>query len=181
MISGWSRWGRVLAAGVAGFLASCGDGPASNVSYKLGPQVWDFFLFAAKDGPVLVIVDGNPLQIDEEVLAESVAASMETAFTEPFIKFTTDRAAAGHPEYRMVWTLNPAPGYDMNAVCGERRPSTAPLSGRRLEMRVGFCQAGRLVSAVHGWMPARDSGPDSADWRNLIAQMARQLVSTEGI
>jgi hypothetical protein len=181
MTSGWRDWLRFVAGVLAGFLAGCGDGPASNVSYKLGPQVWDFFVFAAKDGPVLVIVDGNPLGMDEDAQAEAVAASMGTAFSEPFIRFTIDPAAAAHPEYRMIWTMNPAPGYDMNALCGPKRPASAPLSGRRLEMRVGFCQGDRLVSAVHGWMPAQDSGPDSADWRNLIAQMARQLVSTEGI
>jgi len=176
----WRNFWHVLAAAVAAFLASCGDGPASNVSYKLGPQVWDFFVFAAKDGPVFVVVDGNPFRLDEEALAESVAASMGTAFSEPFIKFTSDKARAGHPEYRMIWTLSPAPGYDMNTVCGDTRPAVAPMTGRRLEMRVAFCQSGRLLSAVHGWMPAANSGPDNEDWRNLIAQMARQLVSTEG-
>lgn len=180
MASLWRRIGGLVTAGLAGFLASCGDGPASNVSYKLGPQVWDFFLFAASDGPVLVEVGGNPFALDEDALADSIAASMQTGFTEPFIKFTADRAAAAHPEYRMIWTLNPAPGYDMNTVC-ERQPAAAPLIGRRLEMRVAFCQAGRLLAAVHGWMPAADAGPDNADWRDLIAQMARQLVSAEGL
>jgi hypothetical protein len=170
----------VIAAGVAGFLASCRDGPASNVTYKLGPQVWDFFWFAVKDGPVLVQVDGNPFRTDEATLAEAVAAAMQAGFSEPFVKFTSVAAVAAHPDHRMLWTLNPAPGYDINAVCGEDRPAATPLTGRRLEMRVAFCQGGRLLSAVHGWMPAAKAGPDRTEWRNLISQMARQLVRNEG-
>src|SRR3954463_4584872 len=117
MSSFWTRVGRLLTVGLAGFLAACGDGPASNVSYKSSPQVWDFFLFAAKDGPVLVEVDGNPFGTGQDAVAAAVAGAMGTAFTEPFIKFTADRAAAAHPDHRMIWTLSPAPGYDMNSVC----------------------------------------------------------------
>ena len=180
MSSTWRRWGGMIAVGIAGFLASCGDGPASNVTYKLGPQVWDFFWFAVKDGPVLVLVDGNPFQADAAALAEAVAAAMQAGFSEPFVKFTPDAARAAHPDHRMVWTLGPAPGYDINAACGEHRPATAAVTGRRLEMRVAFCQGGRLLSAVHGWMPAAAAGPDRAAWRNLISQMARQLLRNEG-
>jgi hypothetical protein len=178
-MTSFTRFGRTLAVGIAGLLASCGDGPASNVSYKAGPQVWDFFLFAAKDGPVLVEVDGNPFGSAQAALADTIADAMGTAFTEPFIKFTADRAAAAHPDHRMIWTLSPAPGYDMNSVC-TARPAAAPVSGSRLEMRVAFCQSGKLLSAVHGWMKASEAGPDNPRWRALVAQMARQLVSTEG-
>src|SRR4051812_32973641 len=179
MTSFWTRAGRMLAVGVAGLLAACGDGPASNVSYKAGPHVWDFFLFAAKDGPVLVEVDGNPFGRDDALLADTIAEAMGSAFTEPFIKFTKDKSAAARPDNRMIWTLGPAAGYDMNSVC-TTRPKTEPVSGRRLEMRVAFCQGGRLLSAVHGWMPASDASLENPRWRSLIAQMARQLVSTEG-
>ncbi len=174
-----SRASRMLALGLAGLLASCGDGPASNVSYKAGPQVWDFFLFAAKDGPVLIEVDGNPFGKDEALLADTIAEAMGSAFTEPFIKFTRDKFAAARPDNRMIWTLGPAAGYDMNAVCTSRQ-AIDPVPGRRLEMRVAFCQGGRLLAAVHGWMRTSESGPDNPRWRSLVAQMARQLVSTEG-
>ncbi len=180
MTSVWRQWSALLAAGVAGLLAACGDGPASNVTYKLGPQVWDFFWFAVKDGPVLVVVDGNPFQADPSTVADAVAAAMQSGFSEPFVKFTASAPSAAHADHRMIWTMNPAPGYDINAVCGERRPATAPVTGRRLEMRVAFCQGGRLLSAVHGWMPAGQAGPGRKEWRNLIAQMARQLLRNEG-
>jgi hypothetical protein len=175
----FSRVGRIFLAGIAGLLASCGDGPASNVSYKAGPQVWDFFLFAAKDGPVLVEVDGNPFGPTQTGLADTIASAMGTAFSEPFIKFTADSTLAAHPDSRMIWTLGPAPGYDMNAACTARQ-AAAEVSGSRLEMRVAFCQSGKLLSAVHGWMKLGEAGPDNPRWRSLIAQMARQLVSTEG-
>src|SRR3954470_10110694 len=97
MSSFWTRVGRLLTVGLTGFLAACGDGPASNVSYKAGPQVWDFFLFAAKDGPVLVEVDGNPFGRDEALLADTIAEAMGSAFTEPFIKFTKDKTVAPRP------------------------------------------------------------------------------------
>jgi hypothetical protein len=177
-------WVGVVAAGVAGLaglFALVRGRPASNVTYKHGPRVWEFFWFAVKDGPMLVEVDGNPFRIDAPDLAGEVASAMKSAFSEPFVAFTPSAERAAHPDYRVIWTINPAPGYNADAVCGERRPAAAPLTGDRLEMRVAFCQAGRLLAAVHGWMPAAQAGPNSAAWRRLIAQMARQLVSPEGL
>lgn len=170
----------VVAAGLAAW-AGMRHRPASNVTYKHGPQVWEFFWFAVKDGPMLVEVDGNPFGIEAAALAERVAAAMQSAFSEPFVKFTASAPRAARPDHRMIWTLHPAPGYDAAAVCGDRRPATVPLTGDRLVMRAAFCQAGRLLSAVHGWMPAAKAGPDSPTWRRLVAQMARQLVSPEGL
>jgi hypothetical protein len=161
-------------------LARGGRFAASNVTYKHGPQVWDFFIAAVRNGPALVVVDGNPFAIDTKSLAEGVASAMQSGFSEPFVKFTADPAEAPNPAYRIIWTLDPAPGYDLNAVCGERRPPTAAPAGERFEMRVAFCQDGRLLSAVHGWMARASAGPDQAAWRNLIAQMTRQLIRNEG-
>jgi hypothetical protein len=161
-------------------LARGGRGPASNVTYKHGPQVWDFFIYAVKDGPALVVVDGNPFAIDGRLLAERVAAAMQAGFSEPFVKFTADAVAAPRSDRRFIWTLDPAPGYDINAVCGERRPPVASPAGDRLEMRVAFYQGERLLSAAHGWMSRAAAGPDRPAWRNLIARMTRQLVRNEG-
>ena len=177
-------WFAAVAAGVAGLaglFAIARGRPASNVTYKHGPQVWEFFWFAVKDGPMLVEVDGNPFPIEAPDLAGQVALAMKSAFSEPFVAFTSSARHAAHPDYRVIWTINPAPGYDAAAVCGERRPPAASPLGDRLEMRAAFCQAGRLLAAVHGWMPAAKARPDSPAWRRLIAQMARQLVSPEGL
>jgi hypothetical protein len=158
MTSAWGRWiGRI-----ADVLARGGAGPASNVTYKHGPQVWDFFIYAVRGGPALVVVDGNPFGIDAALLAGRVTAAMQSGFSEPFVKFTADAAAAPHPDYRIVWTLSPAP------------------AGDRLEMRVAFSQDGRLLSAVHGWMSLAAASREDAAWRRLIAQMTRQLVRNEG-
>ena len=174
-----SAWGKRIRR-LIDVLARGGRGPASNLTYKHGPQVWDFFIYAVRNGPALVVVDGNPFAIDARLLAERMAAAMHAGFSEPFVNFTADAARAPYPGYRIVWTLDPAPGYDVNAVCGERRPLVAQPAGDRLEMRVAFCQDGRLLSAVHGWMSRALAGPDRAEWRSLVAQMTRQLVRNEG-
>lgn len=177
MTSAWRPWIRRI----LDRLARGGDVPASVVTYKHGPQAWDFFIYAVKDGPVLVVVDGNPFTIDSQALAETVAAAMQAGFSEPFVKFTADAARAPRPDHRIIWTFNPQPGYDINSVCGERRPAAATSVGRRLELRVAFCQGGRVVSAVQGWIAAAAAGPDRASWRNLVAQMTRQLLRNEGM
>ncbi len=180
MRSIWVRIWGIVAASLAALLAACGDGPASNVSYKLGPQVWDFFIYAVSDGPVLVVVDGNPFQADAGAVGDGIATAMRAAFSEPFIAFTADPALSPHPDYRMIWTLNPAPGYNMDQACSAARPVTVPVTGRRFELRAAFCQGGRLLSAVHGWMPAANASLDDRRFRSLVSQMARQLLSTEG-
>ena len=174
-----SVWGKRIRR-LLDLLARGGRGPASNVTFKHGAQVWDFFIYAVRNGPALVVVDGNPFAVDAKLLAERIAAAMQAGFSEPFVTFTSDAAQAPHPAYRFIWTLDPAPGYDLNAVCHDPRPRSAPPAGDRLEMRVAFCQDGRLLSAVHGWMARAAAGPDRPEWRNLVTQMTRQLVRNEG-
>jgi hypothetical protein len=176
MTSAWSRPIRRL----VDILARGGRGPASNVTFKHATAVWDSFIYAVRNGPALVRVDGNPFGVDAKLLAGRITDAMQAGFSEPFVRFTSEAAQAPYPAYRFIWTLDPAPGYDLNAVCGERRPAPASAAGERLEMRLAFCQDGRLLSAVHGWMARAAAGPDRPEWCNLVAQMTRQLVRDDG-
>lgn len=159
-------------------LVGCDEGPASNLSFTTTPDVWSFVVAAARGGPLLVEVHGNPFREPGDVVSREMTAAIATAFTEPWLTFTASKEGANAPDVRLIWLLDPDSGFNADGVCAGRLPGFA--AGRRVtEIRAVFCQGERPLSAVHGWMRRPDSAAD-ARWRALIAQMARQLLRGRG-
>lgn len=159
-------------------LFGCDEGPASNLTFKSTPDVWSFVTATASDGPLLVAVHGNPFREPAEMVSREVVRAVAGTFTEPWLRFTDEPADAASKEARLIWLMDPQSGFNADLVCAGELP--APDAGRRvMELRAVFCHRGRPLSAVHGWMRRPDSANDPR-WRNLVSQMARQLLSGRG-
>ena len=92
---------------------------------------------------------------------------------------TEDSAAdAASTELRLIWLLDPQPGFNADLVCAGEFPAP-DAGGRVMEIRAVFCHRGRPLSAVHGWM-RRPETVDDAKLPGLISQMSRQLLSGRG-
>lgn len=163
----------VFAAAAA--LFGCDEGPSSNLSMTSTPDVWSFVMATAATGPLLVDVRGNPFAAPDAAVAADVTDAIDRTFTEPWLKFTTDPEAAASKETRLIWLLDPQAGFNADLVCTGELPALG--AGRRVtEVRAVFCHRGRPLAAVHGWVrkPERSDDPK---WRQLISQMARQLLT----
>jgi hypothetical protein len=162
----------------AAALIGCDEGPSSNLSFTSTPDVWSFVTAAGSAGPLLVDVRGNPFDAPDAMVAGEVLKAISTTFTEPWLQFTTDAARAGSRDVRLIWLLDPQSGFNADAVCAGEFP--ALKADRRVtEIRAVFCQRGKPLSAVHGWVRRPDTGGDPK-WRNLISQMSRQLLTGRG-
>jgi hypothetical protein len=159
-------------------LFGCDEGPASNLSLTSTPDVWSFVTATGSTGPILVDVRGNPFSAPDATVAGDVAAAIAGTFTEPWLKFTTDPEGAASRETRLIWLLDPQSGFNADLVCTGELP--ALNAGRRVtEIRAVFCHRGRPLSAVHGWV-RKPERIDDPKWRQLISQMARQLLTGRG-
>jgi hypothetical protein len=159
-------------------LFGCDEGPSSNVSFTSTPDVWSFVTATAAGGPLLVEVRGNPFGGAGDAVARAVTRAVAATFTEPWLRFTGSAADAASTEFRLIWLLDPQPGFNADLTCAGEFP--APDAGRRvMEIRAIFCHRGRPLSAVHGWM-RRPATVDDPKWRGLISQMSRQLLSGRG-
>lgn len=159
-------------------LFGCDEGPSSNLTFTTTPDVWNFVTAAATGGPLLVEVRGNPFGGSAEAVAREITGAIGATFTEPWLRFTSDPAAASSKETRLIWLLDPQPGFNADLVCAGELPGLD--AGRRVtQIRAVFCHRGRTLSAAYGWMRRPDSVGDPK-WRNLMSQMARQLLSGRG-
>jgi len=166
-----------LAAALAA-LFGCDEGPSSNLTFTSTPDVWSFVTGIAPAGPLLVKVHGNPFGEPGDMLSREVVRAIAGTFTEPWLTFTDRDEDAASKDARLIWLIDPQAGFNADLVCAGELP--APDAGRRvMELRAVFCHRGRPLSAVHGWVRRPDSAADPR-WRNLVSQMARQLLSGRG-
>jgi hypothetical protein len=166
----------VFAAAAA--LFGCDEGPSSNLSMTSTPDVWSFVTATGSAGPILVDVRGNPFSAPDSTVVDTVTKAIAGTFTEPWLKFTNDPENAASKETRLIWLLDTQSGFNADLVCAGELPALG--AGKRvMEIRAVFCHRGRPLSAVHGWMRKPDSS-DDPKWRQLISQMARQLLTGRG-
>jgi hypothetical protein len=162
----------------AAALFGCDEGPSSNLSFTSTPDIWSFVTAAGAGGPLLVDVRGNPFNAPDTMVADELVKAVSGTFTEPWLQFTADPERAGSKDMRLIWLLDPQSGFNADLVCAGELPALG--AGRRVtELRAVLCHRGRPLSAVHGWVRHPESGGDPK-WRNLIAQMARQLLTGRG-
>jgi hypothetical protein len=165
-----------LVAGLSA-LTACDEGPASNLSFTTTPDVWSFVTAAATGGPLPVEIHGNPFGDPPRAVAREVAMAADRAFTEPWLRLAATREA-DREALRLIWMLDVGRGFNADDVCRGRLPAVD--AGRRVvDIRAVLCQGERPLSAVHGWMRNPGSASDPS-WRNLTAQMARQLLTGRG-
>jgi hypothetical protein len=162
----------------AAALLGCDEGPSSNISLTSTPDVWSFVTAVGSAGPLLVDVRGNPFPGPDATVFADVTKAIAGTFTEPWLKFTNDAEQAASKEARLIWLLDPQSGFNADLVCAGELPSLG--AGRKVtEVRAVFCHRGRPLSAVHGWV-RRPERSDDPKWRQLISQMARQLLTGRG-
>lgn len=157
-------------------LAACDEGPSSNLSFTTTPDVWSFVTAAAASAPLPVEVYGNPFRQPAGLVVREVTEAAAAAFTEPWLRFEAVEKA-DPARLRLVWLLDPAEGFNADQVCAGNLPG---FTDRRItELRAVMCHRDRPLSAAHGWVRKPDM-PADPRWRQLIGQMARQVLTGRG-
>jgi hypothetical protein len=174
-MSAWRKFVGLVSALTA--LVGCDEGPASNLSFTTTPDLWGIVTAAATAGPLPVVIHGNPFRAPADAVSREMVAAIASAFPEPWLRFAA-MSDASAPEPRLIWLLDPESGFNADQVCAGRLPGFA-AERRVTEIRAVFCHRDRALSAVHGWMRRPDS-PADPRWRQLMAQMARQLLRGTG-
>lgn len=161
-----------LAASVlaVGALGGCADSVSLVThAYPYAPTVANGYLRdAGSAGPVL-------LEVRDDFFAGGAARTLAEAASRTSVgfltRFTTIRAEAARPEYRMVVQFDPATGTTSAAVCDPEQPvGHGPPTGR-LTALVAFCHLGRPVLSVTAAAPR----PDRAD-SPILQELAQQAM-----
>ena len=169
---------RILAALAAlAALASC-DQPNSTITDSRVDNAMQLLRYAATQGPVLIEVVGEPYAGQARWNPQDLVAKVSAAFqpvSNPPLQFTLDKAKAGDAGYRLVWLIDPGPGFGIDATCGGQFPPRATKKADLVEVRAVFCAPNKSLVAVWG-RTRRPKAADDPSWDQLVRQMSRQLA-----
>lgn len=169
----------VITALVAfGSLAGCAD-MVRTVTYEY-PQTTDVARGDLKDaaaaGPVLLEVRDNPFAGD--VARPFAAAASETSVGFK-VNFTTDRAQAAKPDFRLVVQFSPAPGITSVEVCDASRPVAKAAPGDGLTALVAFCNRSQPILSVATYA-GKAEGPDAPVIKRIAEQAMMRMFIPSG-
>ena len=129
------------AAGI--LLAACQSTITTTTSYDVlfRSGVLSEFGFAASAGEMPVVVVGNPFDVPQSALVESVIAAMQGRNRGSAVRFVEapEEIAQFGSGYAVVMVLNAGPGIGADFICA-RRGSLAPAAGSgRTTLLAVFC------------------------------------------
>ncbi|MGE5548348.1 MAG: hypothetical protein ACM33T_15695 [Solirubrobacterales bacterium] len=161
-------------AALAAVTAACEDGPATVAGTWRSPATWSTMVWASAEGPMLVEVHGRPFaNLAAAELDPQVAAALSNQVIGRVVTFTHRRDDAPRPEYRVVLAFNAPDKTDASELCaGPVATAAAPRD--RITVIAAFCDGGRALSSVRGWV-AKVDGPADQRFRQLLGQVARDL------
>ena len=165
-----------IVAGVVAAQAGCAS--YVRVYEPLYPQSYSTgeFSYAARDGEMQVDVRGNPFSMIPERFADRVVAEMKGATRGPEVKFSTAPSGKGSAPYRVVMMFNAPPTAFGDDACAETATSI-PSSGKQLRLLTTFCNGDVALAESEGWVD-NVAGPDDANFRELVRQVALALIPT---
>ena len=167
---------RVLAvAGFAGFAAAC----SAPTTYKVDQQNFDpsKLSYAAGQGALLTEVRGNPFNTPKDQVDKAITQAMFGSHFGPDVTFVTEKPQDYKSPYRVVILFNPDVTLDSDKLCNENPQPGAKATGE-IRVAAAFCAQDVHETSVWGSVGAT-SGPESAEFQNLIRTMTAELFPIE--
>lgn len=169
--------GGMLAMIAAAVLAGCG-GPLTSPTYR-SPEARTFAQSAMAQGPMLVVIQGQPFAHEEERTRQAVLAAMARAVSWTGTpRLTVDAAEAPTSSLYVVMTFNTG-AIDGNVQCTVPPAGGGPEEDGSVTVAASFCGSRELISNTYG----RISGVDGADdpaFARLISQVTTDLFPPPG-
>ena len=159
-----------------GMLAGCG-GPMTSPTYR-SPESRTFAQSAMAQGPMLVIIQGQPFAQEQDRTQQVVLDNMREAMTWTATpQLTADPAGAPTSSLYVVMTFNSGP-IDANVQCTVPPGGGGPQDQGAVQVAASFCGSGSLISNTYGRLDAAD-GPDDPAFGQLISQVTTDLFPQE--
>lgn len=168
----------VTALAMLAGLAGCAD-MVRTVTYEY-PQTADVARGNLKDaaaaGAVLLEVRDSPFAGDVARPFATAASETSVGFK---VHFTTERAQAAKPDFRLVVQFYPAPGVGSAEVCDASRPVARMTPGDGLTALVAFCNRSQPILSVATYA-GKVEGPDAPVIRRMAEQAMMRMFIPSG-
>lgn len=173
----WRRAALVLAILLAGCVSQ--RERVYNVNTYSPDASTYLFSGASASRAVPTYVIGNPFGASEEVLANVVAAALQSGFPGRDVRFAVRPEDGLRDDVAMIVAFDPPGGTSPKDVCrAPGRVGFAP-SGNAVITLMTFCFGSRALASAEGRLDRR-AGIGDTDFVLLIRDMARRMLEAKG-
>ncbi|MGH6898833.1 MAG: hypothetical protein ACREJ5_20175 [Geminicoccaceae bacterium] len=152
---------------VAILLVACGRGTDLDAQNQARRAL------RAAGQPVLLVLEGNPFEMDQARLNGLISSEMADGISGMSTRFTTSADRAAAPEPRLVVVLNPLSEPAPATLCaGPQSVATAPAI-EQMRIVAAFCQQDQVLGTAR--TEAAVAGPTDQRFRRLLWRTASQV------
>ena len=159
-------------------LGGCLGGAVRTVSDHSLIYTHGEFVYLTSGRDTLVLVRGNPFNMDRNAFANAVTDAMQGQHFGPRTNFTTGPSETARKDIRVVMLFNGPETVLAHQLCEAPEKFGSVQDGKALHVTAAFCSYNYPLTEVYAWAGSV-SGTESPTFARLIAQTTMELFPLE--
>ncbi len=135
------------------------------------------FVRASGGRDTIVVVRGNPFEMDQKAFEKAVTDAMQGQNSGPRTNFTTAPTENAKKEFKVVILFNGSPTVLADNLCKAPEKYGSRKDAKGLHVIAAYCWEDESLTEVDGWAGAV-AGADSPVFASLIGQTTLELFPT---
>ncbi len=155
-------------------LGGCLGGAIKTVASQTSSYSHGLFVYLTSGRDTLVVVRGNPFNMDQKAFANAVTDAMQGQHWGPKTHFTTGPSETARKDIRVVMLFHGPQTVLAHELCEAPEKFGSVNGGDGLHLTAAFCSGSVAWTEVYAWA---GSVPDvnSPTFARLVAQTTREL------
>ncbi len=158
-------------------LGGCAVGGVSTVASTSHLYSYGEFVLASDGRDTIVVVRGNPFEIDQKAFEKAVTDAMQGQNSGPRTNFTTGPTENTKKEFRVVILFNGSQTVSADNLCKAPEKYGSQKGAKGLHVIATYCWEDESLTEVDGRADAV-AGVDSPVFASLLAQTTLNLFPT---
>ncbi len=135
------------------------------------------FVLASDGRDTIVVVRGNPFEMDQKAFEKAVTDAMQGQNAGPRTNFTTEPTENAKKEFKVVILFNGSQTVLADNLCKAPEKYGSQKGAKGLHVIAAYCWEDESLTEVDGWAGAV-AGVDSPVFASLLAQTTLDLFPT---
>ena len=152
-------------------------GAVSTVASTSPLYSFGAFVLASDGRDTIVVVRGNPFEMDQKAFEKAVTDAMQGQNSGPRTNFTTGPTENTKKEFRVVILFNGSQTVLADNLCKAPEKYGSQKDAKGLHVTATYCWEDESLTEVDGWAGAV-AGVDSPVFASLLAQTTLDLFPT---
>ncbi len=152
-------------------------GAATTVASTSSLYSYGEFVLASGGRDTIVVVRGNPFEMDQKAFEKAVTAAMQGQNFGPRTNFTTEPTENTKKEFKVVILFNGSQTVLADNLCKSPEKYGSRNGAKGLHVTATYCWEDESLTEVDGWAGAV-AGAGSPAFSSLIGQTTLELFPT---